>query len=174
MKPKTRTFRGCSVRVALTMIMLVGCGPDETNSTCEGIECGAGPRIKLTAQDGFGILDCQGEATNCRVDFGVLQVGRAAESWTNLENAGDSTLRLSELAVTDPVFEVSHPAIELEPGERISFRLRVRLDSPGLERQAQLFLDSDAVNGTSASSGCAADVTSCSRVTINLSARTDS
>ena len=156
------------------IILLVGCASGVGPSPCQGDDCGSGPRIQLTAQQGFGNLRCDGEAENCLLDFGVLSPGRASESWTDLENVGDSPLHLSALTVTDPVFEVRQPSMELAPGESISFRLRVRLDSDGLNHEAQLHLDSDAVNGTASSDGCSDQAQGCSRISVTLRARTDS
>ena len=156
------------------IVLLLGCGSDESQSACQGAACGAGPRIQLTAQAGFGTLRCDGEAENCILDFGTLAPGRASESWTDLKNVGDSILHLSALTVTDPLFEVRQPAMEIGPGESISFRLRVRLDSAGLNHEAQLYLDSDAVNGSADSTGCTNEVLSCSRIAVTLRAQTDS
>ena len=155
-------------------VLVVGCGTDDDSSQCQGVACGVGPRIQITAQSGFGYLNCDGEAANCVMDFGILAPGRAAESWTDLRNVGDSTLHLSAITVTDPVFEVRQPELQLEPGESISFRLRVRLDEAGLNREAQLYLDSDAVNGTPDSGDCSERATGCSRVSVTLRARTES
>ncbi len=156
------------------IVLLVGCGGDDGQSQCQGEACGSGPRIQLTAQDGFGTLRCNGEAENCILDFGVLAPGRASESWTDLQNVGDSILHLSALTVTDPIFEVRQPAMEIGPGESISFRLRVRLDAAGLNHEAQLYLDSDAVNGAADSTGCPSDVPRCTRIAVTLRAQTDS
>ena len=108
------------------------------------------------------------------MDFGVLAPGRASESWTDLQNVGDSILHLSALTVTDPIFEIRQPAMEIGPGESISFRLRVRLDAAGLNQEAYLYLDSDAVNGSAGSTGCTNEVLSCSRIAVTLRAQTDS
>ncbi len=155
-------------------ILLMGCGSEDDASQCQGAACGVGPRIQITAQHGFGYLDCDGEAANCVMDFGILAPGRAAESWTDLRNVGDSTLNLSAITVTDPVFEVRQPELQLQPGESISFRLRVRLDAAGSNREAQLHLDSDAVNGTPDSGDCSQRVAGCSRISVTLRARTES
>jgi len=155
-------------------ILLMGCGSEDGSSQCQGAACGVGPRIQITAQNGFGYLNCDGEASNCVMDFGVLAPGRAAESWTDLRNVGDSTLHLSAITATDPVFEVRQPELQLEPGESISFRLRVRLDAAGLDQEAQLHLDSDAVNGTPDSGDCSEGVVGCSRISVTLKARTES
>jgi hypothetical protein len=156
------------------IVLLVGCGGDDSEQQCSGSACGSGPRIQLTAQEGFGSLRCDGEAENCVLDFGILAPGRASESWTDLQNVGDSILNLSALTVTDPIFEVRQPAMEIGPGESISFRLRVRLDAAGLNHEAQLHLDSDAVNGAADSTGCTNEVLNCSRITVTLRAQTDS
>ena len=51
---------------------------------------------------------------------------------------------------------------KLGRGESICFRLRVRLDAAGLNHEAQLHLDSDAVNGAADSTGCTNEVLNCS------------
>ena len=155
-------------------VLIMGCGDEDVSSQCQGAACGVGPRIQITAQRGFGYLNCDGEAANCVMDFGTLAPGRASESWTDLRNVGDSTLHLSAMKVTDPVFEVRQPELQLEPGESMSFRVRVRLDAAGLSPEAQLHLDSDAVNGQPDSGDCTLHPTRCSRISVRLRARTES
>jgi hypothetical protein len=164
------------MRMILIFTMLLnGCGSSGgDNLPCTSEDCGPGPRLKLTAQDSFGHIQCTGDASDCVLDFGVLSPGLSAESWTDMENVGDATLRLSALLVTDPIFEVRHPAVELEPGEVLSFRIRVRLDAANQAQEAELYFDSDAVNGAAVESGCPEGAYGCGRITVKLRARSDS
>jgi len=164
------------MRVVLLFVSLMsGCGSSGgDNQPCASDDCGPGPRLKLTAQDSFGHIQCTGDASDCVLDFGVLSPGLSAESWTDMENVGDATLRLSALLVTDPIFEVRHPAVELQPGEVLSFRVRVRLDAAEQAHEAELYFDSDAVNGAAIESGCTEQAYGCGRITVKLRARSDS
>ena len=152
---------------------VLACGAPEPPPPCEGSACGRGARIQLEPQGDFGSLVCQGEAAQCRMDFGVLGVRASAESWTVLRNVGDARLHLEALQVSDPVFEVQHPALQLDPGEELSFRLRVRIDQADQQLEGTLSLYSDAVNGTPVESGCSARTVGCTHISVALSASTN-
>jgi hypothetical protein len=107
------------------------------------------------------------------MDFGVLGVRASGESWTVLRNVGDARLHLEALQVSDPVFEVQHPAVELDPGEALSFRLRVRIDQADQHLEGTLSLYSDAVNGTPVQSGCSGLSSGCTQILVALRASTN-
>jgi hypothetical protein len=157
----------------LALFLMCACAPvDVDPEPCAGEFCGPGPRIQLTPQGDFGHIVCQGEAWDCRLDFGALQPGATAESWTVIENVGDARLHLAEFSVTEPAFELQHPAVELEPGESLSFRLRIRIDEAAQTLLGELHFLSDAVNAEEVGQGCPASAQSCSLVRVILSAST--
>lgn len=159
--------------LALAFVLLSGCGSGGGGpEPCTGADCGDGPRIKLTPQGEFGHIVCADEARDCRLDFGALQPGATAESWTVIENVGNQRLHLAELSVTEPSFEVQHPAVELDSGESLSFRLRIRIDSENQERSGELHFLSDARNGEPAEQGCPIMANGCSLLRVALNAST--
>ena len=160
-------------RAMILTVAVVGCGDVPGGEPCAGAACGPGARVALTAQAGFGVLRCQGEATDCVIDFGVIAPGESVESWTDLTNTGDQTLQLRAFELSGPVFEAQLPAVELEPGEALSFRVRARLDQASSSEERSLRLESNAVNGASAE-GCDDPASPCRAVSILLKVRTDS
>ncbi len=157
----------------LSLILVHGCGPGEPGPTpCSGDGCGLGPRIKLSPQGDFGHIVCRDEGIDCVLDFGTLQPGATAESWTVIDNVGSARLHLAALLVTDPAFEVQHPAVELDPGESLAFRLRIRIDNANETKAAELHFLSDARNGESAESGCPLAANDCSLLRVTLLAST--
>jgi hypothetical protein len=152
------------------LLLSVACGSEPP--ACEGASCGGGPRIKLSPQGEFGHIVCQGEAADCILDLGLLQVSQSAESWTTLENVGSDILHLEAFEVSEPDFEVQHPAVELEPGETISFRLRTRIDEAGRQLDGELIIRSDAVNGNLNATGCVNGAGVCGMIRVQLRAST--
>lgn len=154
-------------------ILSGGCGdPEPPPGPCDGAECGPGPRLALTAQGDFGHISCSGDAIACSLDFGALRAGTPAESWTTIRNTGDARLHLGALVIDNPAFEVAHPAVELDPGEALSFRIRLRIDEAGRRQQGILLLPSDAVNGADNAQGCPEAATRCVAITVALSGQT--
>ncbi len=157
----------------ISLILLPACGPGETGSEpCSGDACGVGPRIKLSPQGEFGHIVCRGEGIDCVLDFGTLQPGATAESWTVIENVGSARLHLAELLVTEPAFEVQHPAVELDPGESLAFRLRIRIDNDDEAKAGELHFLSDARNAESVDTGCPLAADGCSLLRVKLLAAT--
>jgi hypothetical protein len=152
------------------LLLSMACGSELP--PCEGAACGGGPRIKLSPQGEFGHIVCQGEAADCVLDLGLLQVSQSAESWTTLENVGSAILHLEAFQVSEPAFEVQHPAVELEPGETISFRLRTRIDEAASQLDGELIILSDAVNSSLDAEGCITGAGVCGSIRVQLRAST--